>query len=361
MNALWSEMAKRAQPYTAGEQGISKNGVKLNTNENPYPPSSDVFIALQQAMTADLRKYPDPNASDLRTAIASLHNVSVNHVFIGNGSDEVLAFAYMAFFNPQREIRFPKVTYSFYPTYAELFHIPYEKVPLQKDFALHEEAFYESVGGVIFPNPNAPTGIALSLEAIERIVQKNEGRLVIIDEAYIDFGGETAISLLPLYPNILIIRTMSKSRSLAGLRIGYAIGSPELIEALNRIKNSINSYTVDQLAQAAGKAAIKDTVYFKETVDTIIHTREQSRKMFDSLGFTVLPSAANFLFVRHPKVPAEVLFRQLKENDILVRHFTQPETVEWLRISIGTDKEMERLFFQVHEIVNAWTVSGMTD
>lgn len=355
MNELWSDMALRTEPYKPGEQANGKEWIKLNTNENPYPPSPMVFEELQQALTSDLRKYPESDPEKLRIALADLHTVSADQVFIGNGSDEVLAFSFMAFFSPGKTIRFPEITYSFYPTYAALFTIPYEPIPLREDFTLNTEAFYKSEGGVIFPNPNAPTGIALPLEAIERIVRENQGQIVIIDEAYIDFGGDTAIPLIERFDNLLITRTMSKSRSLAGLRIGYAIGSKALIEALNRIKNSFNSYTIDQLALTAGVASVKDSDYFNTTVQAIIRTRDQSRKVFESVGFTVLPSAANFLFVHHPHIPAKQLHKCLRDKQILVRHFSRPETEEWLRVTIGSDDEMGTFFQQLFELVSAWT------
>ena len=355
MNELWSGMVRRTEPYIPGEQVNGEGWIKLNTNENPYKPSPLVFEALQQALTSDLRKYPESDPEKLRVALADLHHVSADQVFIGNGSDEVLAFSFMAFFTPGKMIRFPAITYSFYPTYAALFNIPYERIPLQEDFALNAEAFYQSEGGVIFPNPNAPTGIALSLESIAKIAGENQGRTVIIDEAYIDFGGDTAIPLLERFDNLLITRTMSKSRSLAGLRIGYAIGSVTMIEALNRIKNSFNSYTIDQLALAAGVASVKDSDYFHTTVQAIIRTREQSRNVFESVGFKVLPSAANFLFVHHPDIPAEQLHKSLKDKQILVRHFSKPETEEWLRVTIGSDDEMGMFFQQLFDLVSAWT------
>ncbi|WP_025786231.1 histidinol-phosphate transaminase [Sporosarcina sp. D27] len=355
MNELWSDMVRRTEPYTPGEQANGEGWIKLNTNENPYRPSPMVFEALQHALTSDLRKYPESDPEKLRVALADLHDVSADQVFIGNGSDEVLAFTFMAFFTPGKMIRFPTITYSFYPTYAALFDIPYEPIPLKEDFSLNAEAFYKSEGGIIFPNPNAPTGIALSLEALEKIVRENQGRTVIIDEAYIDFGGKTAIPLIERFDNLLITRTMSKSRSLAGLRIGYAIGSTTMIDALNRIKNSFNSYTIDQLALAAGFASVKDSDYFHTTVQAIIRTREQSRKVFESVGFKVLPSTANFLFVHHPGIPAKQLHKSLKDKQILVRHFSKPETEEWLRVTIGSDDEMGKFFQQLFDFVSAWT------
>lgn len=355
MTELWSDMARRTKPYKAGEQINTKDTIKLNTNENPYPPSPRVFEALQKVLTADLRKYPESDPEKLRNALGDYHNVSAKQVFVGNGSDEVLALSFMAFFTPGKSILFPSVTYSFYPTYAALFDIQYNEVPMGKDFTLNEEAFYQSAGGVIFPNPNAPTGIALPLQSVERIIQENPGRPIIVDEAYIDFGGESAISLLTRYDNVLITRTMSKSRSLAGLRIGYAIGSEMMIEALTRVKNSFNSYPIDRLALAAAEASLEDEVYFTETIQRIIDTRERFKKVFESIGFTVLHSSANFLFVHHSRVPAVQLYELLKEHHILVRHFPQPETEQWLRVTIGTDAEMEQLVQQLFKTVDAWT------
>lgn len=355
MNALWSDMVKRTEPYTPGEQVNGEEWIKLNTNENPYPPSPRVFEALQQELTSNLRKYPESDPKELRNTLAELHQVSADQVFIGNGSDEVLAFSFMAFFSPGKPIVYPAVTYSFYPTYAAIFNISYDTIPLQEDFTLDEKALYKSEGGVIFPNPNAPTGIALPLAGVERIVSENQGRIVIVDEAYVDFCSETAIPLLERFDNLLIIRTMSKSRSLAGLRIGYAIGSTEMIEALNRIKNSFNSYTIDRLALAAGVASVNDKDYFGDTIQAIIQTREQAKKIFESLGFTVLPSAANFLFVHHPEIPAKQLHKSLKDKQILVRHFSKPETEEWLRVTIGSDDEMKQFFEKLFELVAVWT------
>ncbi|MGG0644839.1 histidinol-phosphate transaminase [Sporosarcina gallistercoris] len=355
MNALWSDMVKRTEPYTPGEQVNGEEWIKLNTNENPYPPSPRVFEALQQELTSNLRKYPESNPEELRNALAELHQVSADQVFIGNGSDEVLAFSFMAFFSPEKPILFPAITYSFYPTYAALFDISHAAIPLQEDFNLDEKAFCNSEGGVIFPNPNAPTGISLSIDGVANIVSGNRGRTVIIDEAYIDFGGVTAIPLLERFDNLLIIRTMSKSRSLAGLRIGYAIGSKNMIEALNRIKNSFNSYTIDRLALAAGVASVNDKDYFNDMIQSIIQTREQAKKVFESVGFTVLPSVANFLFVHHPEIPAKQLHKSLKDKQILVRHFSKPETEEWLRVTIGSDDEMKQFFEKLFELVGVWT------
>lgn len=354
MNNLWSDMVKRTEPYTPGEQVNGAEWIKLNTNENPYPPSPHVLEALQKALTPNLRKYPEADPKELRNTLAELHQVSANQVFIGNGSDEVLAFSFMAFFSPNKSIVFPSITYSFYPTYAALFNISYDTIPLQEDFTLDVEAFFQSEGGVIFPNPNAPTGMALSLESVERIVSENQGRIVIVDEAYVDFGAETAIPLLDQYDNLLIIRTMSKSRSLAGLRIGYAMGSEKMIEALNRIKNSFNSYTIDQLALAAGVASVNDQNYFEDTIHAIRQTREQSIKRFQTLGFTVLPSSANFLFVHHPEIPAKQLHKSLKDKQILVRHFSKPETEEWLRVTIGSNEEMTQFFEILIGLVEVW-------
>ncbi|WP_040286117.1 histidinol-phosphate transaminase [Sporosarcina koreensis] len=353
MSDLWSEMAKRAKPYEAGEQSLRPGTVKLNTNENPYPPCPPFFKALESCLGSSLRTYPDPNSSTLRQAIARLHGVNENQVFAGNGSDEVLGFAFMAFFRTDRTIRFPEVTYSFYPAYAQLFGIPYEKTALREDFTIDEARFFGSEGGVIFPNPNAPTGIVLPLSAVRDICMNNGDRPVIVDEAYIDFGGETAISAIAEFKNLLIVRTLSKSRSLAGLRVGYAVGQEDMIEALNRVKNSFNSYPLDRLAQAAAQAAIEDESYFNETVSVIKRTRETAQETFVSLGFDVLPSSANFLFVRPPVLPAEQLYRELKDRGILVRHFKQKKTEDWLRVSIGKEEEMAQLYRELADILSA--------
>lgn len=350
MSRFWSAAALRTEPYVPGDQPTGQI-IKLNTNENPYPPSPRVMEALQEAITADLRLYPNPDADKVRAAAAELYQLSTEQVFVGNGSDEVLAFAFMAFFHQDRPIRFPDITYSFYPVYAQLYQIPVEEVPLREDFSINPEDYFNSQGGVIFPNPNAPTGLIMPLKAIEEILNHNQDRVVIVDEAYIDFGGESAALLVNKYPNLLVIQTLSKSRSLAGLRIGLAFGSHELIAGLERIKGSINSYTMDRLAQTAAVAALKDQGYFRETCERIISTREKAMQQLKDLGFSGPESMTNFVFVTHEKVPAAQIYEELKQAGIFVRYFAKPRIDNYLRITIGTPAEMDRLIEQLDRIV----------
>lgn len=352
MNNIWSSMAKRAEPYIPGEQLNKENILKLNTNENPYPPSPKVIEAITKEVGKDLRLYPSPTMDDLRQSIAAYYNVHKQNVFVGNGSDEVLAFSFMAFFEPGKEIVFPEITYSFYPVYATLFNIDYKKVPLKKDFSLDIEEFFNSSGGVIFPNPNAPTSIYLPIEQVEEIVQQNKDRIVIVDEAYVDFAPQSAVSLVDKYDNVLVIQTFSKSRALAGLRVGFAIGNEKLIAALIRMKDSFNSYPVDRLAMAGAKAAIEDKTYFEETTNKIIATRKWVTERLVHLGFHVLPSATNFVFTSHKTYPAKDLYESLRTQDILIRYFDQQPIDNYLRITIGTDEEMERFMKAVEKLLD---------
>lgn len=351
MNNLWSSMAKRAEPYVPGEQLNKENIIKLNTNENPYPPSPKVIKAIEQEVGKDLRLYPTPTMDELKQSIANFYNVHKENVFVGNGSDEVLAFSFMAFFEPGKEILFPEITYSFYPVYAKLFNITYKKVPLTKDFQLDVEQFFNSEGGVIFPNPNAPTSIYLSLEKIEEIVINNRDKVVIVDEAYIDFAPKSAVSLIDKYDNLLVIQTFSKSRALAGLRVGFALGNKTLIDALIRMKDSFNSYPVDRLALAGAKAAIEDKAYFEEITNKIIATRKWVTDKLEQLGFRVLPSATNFVFASHREYPAKDLYENLRNQNILIRYFNQDPIDHYVRITIGTDEEMEKFIEAVEEII----------
>lgn len=340
MNKFWSSMARRAEPYVPGLQMNEPDIIKLNTNENPYPPSPKVIDAIKSAVEDKLQLYPSPTADDLRTEIGSLYNLKKEQVFIGNGSDEVLAFSFMAFFEPGKVIRYPDITYSFYPVYARLFEIDYEEISINKDFTLPIESFFNSEGGVILPNPNAPTSIYVELEDIESIVKNNPDQVVIIDEAYIDFATQSATSLINKYDNLLVIQTTSKSRSLAGLRVGFALGSESLINGLIRIKDSFNSYTIDRLALAGAKAAFEDNDYFLKNTNRIIQTREIVTTKMKKLGFRVLPSQTNFIFVTHDKYKAEDLYMALKDSGILVRHFAHEKTKEFLRITIGKEEDM---------------------
>lgn len=352
MSKFWSEMAKRAEPYVPGEQLAKKNIIKLNTNENPYPPSPKVIEAIQNELhTTNLRLYPSPTMDELRTTIGAYYGLDKANVFVGNGSDEVLAFAFMGLFDPGKPIRFPQITYSFYPVYAKVFNIDYEEVPLNDDFTLDVERFFESVGGVIFPNPNAPTSIYLPLHEIERILEHNKDRVVIVDEAYVDFAEASAATLINKYDNLLVVQTMSKSRALAGLRVGFALGNNELIKGLIRMKDSFNSYPVDRLALVGAKAAIEDEAYFREITKKIIQTRTWVTEELQSLGFKVLPSQTNFVFTTHETYPAERLYEALKQRNILIRYFKTKPIENHVRITIGTDEEMKQLIRAIEEII----------
>ncbi len=351
MSKYWSETVKRIEPYVPGEQPRDRKYIKLNTNENPYPPSPNAIEAIKRSADETLRLYPDPECDDLREAIACDNGLRKEQVFVGNGSDEVLAFAFIAFFDRGREIVFPDITYTFYPVYAKLFNIKYRLLPLDPEFNIPYEGFFRENGGVIFPNPNAPTSKVLPLAAIEKVLQNNPDSVVIIDEAYIDFGGETSTGFIGRYPNLLIIRTLSKSHSLAGLRVGFALGNEELIEGLNRVKNSINSYTLDRIALAGAAAAITDRDYFLETRAKVIRTREYVVEKLNRMGFSVLDSKANFVFITHPGIPAELLFKKLRERGILVRYFAKPRIDNYLRVSIGSDEDMNCFLDALGEII----------
>jgi histidinol-phosphate aminotransferase len=351
MSQFWSKVARNLKPYVPGEQPKDKKYIKLNTNENPYPTSPKALEAMKQAVNDSLKLYPTPACEDLRTCIARYHGLTKEQVFVGNGSDEVLAFVFLAFFNPGSPILFPDITYSFYPVYADLFHIDYKLVPLNEDFSIPVEKFFSPNGGIIFPNPNAPTGRYLAVEAIEDILQRNTNQVVIIDEAYIDFGGESAVKLISKYPNLLVVQTLSKSRSLAGLRVGFAMGHEDLIEGLNRVKNCINSYTLDRVALAGATASFEDEQYFQEVRRKVITTREKTISDLQEIGFTVIPSQANFVFIKHPSASAGDLYQQLREKGILVRYFNQPRINEFLRVSIGSDEEMAFLMKTLREII----------
>lgn len=339
----WSSTARGLTPYVPGEQPKIERLIKLNTNENPYPPSPMVIEAVRRQAGEGLRLYPDPEAEELRKAIADHYGISSGSVFVGNGSDEVLAHTFCALLRNDRPILYPDITYSFYPVYCGLYGISYETVPLSEDFRIRIEDYARPNGGIIFPNPNAPTGCLLPLREIFLLTKRNRESVVVIDEAYIDFGGESAISLVEQFPNLLVIQTLSKSRSLAGLRVGFAVGSPDLIEAVNRVKNSFNSYPIDRLAQAGAAAAFSDPDYFEKTRRKIIDSRERLREGLEGLGFEVLPSSANFLFARHPAHPAKSLAGKLRQRGIVVRHFEKPRIEEFLRITVGTEEECQSL------------------
>lgn len=352
MSKFWSETVKKIEPYVPGEQPRDRKYIKINTNENPYPPSPKVIEAIRKAADDRLKLYPDPTCDVLKGALAQYYGVEKEQVFVGNGSDEILAFSFQAFFNPGNPILFPEITYTFYPVYAKLFNISCREVPMNADLSIRTEMFSEKNGGVIFPNPNAPTGMYLSPEEIKGILHKNSEHVVIIDEAYVDFGGESAVRFIQEYPNLLVVKTMSKSRALAGMRVGYALGSKELIEGLERIKNSFNSYTLDTLALVGATEAIRDIDYFEETRAKVIKTRQRVTEGLRELGFTVAESAANFVFAAHESYPAQSLFEKLKEMGILVRYFKKPKIENYLRISIGTDEEMDTFLETVEKIIN---------
>lgn len=331
------------EPYVPGEQPQYPDKIKLNTNENPYPPSPRVQKVLEGFNPDDLKLYPDPNSSELVTAIADYYSVDKRNVFVGVGSDDVLAMCFMAFFNSGKPVIFPDITYSFYPVWANLFGVKYETKPIDDNFQIVKEDYFCENGGVVFPNPNAPTGVELSLDAIEEIIQYNSDRIVIVDEAYVDFGAKSALPLVEKYKNLVVVQTFSKSRSLAGLRIGFAIADEELISVLNAVKNSYNSYTMNSLTIKAGAAAIADDGYFKQTTAKIIETRENAKIQLSELGFEFNDSKSNFIFARHKSVRALDIFNALREKHIFVRYFNQPRIDNYLRITIGTDEEMQAL------------------
>lgn len=339
MSRYWSPIVSTLTPYVPGEQPKVANLVKLNTNENPYPPSPKALAAIAAAAAGSLRLYPDPNADALKQAVATLHGLTPAHVFVGNGSDEVLAHTFQALLKHEQPILFPDITYSFYPVYCGLYGIDYVTVPLDEAFQIRVEDYDQPNGGIIFANPNAPTGRPLALAAVERLLAAHPVSVVVVDEAYVDFGGESAIPLVGRYPNLLVVQTLSKSRSLAGLRVGFAVGQPELIEALERVKNSFNSYPLGRLALAGAVAAMEDRDHFDRTRQAVMGTRETLIAELIRLGFEVLPSAANFVFARHPDHDGAALAAALRERSIIVRHFRLPRIDQFLRITVGTDAE----------------------
>lgn len=343
MKEFWSGRIRDMIPYTPGEQPRDRKFIKLNTNENPYPPSELAIRAMREAVSADLRLYPDPECTQLRAAAADCWGVKPEQVFCGNGSDEILAFCFQAFFDPGRPVVFPKITYSFYPVYTDYFGLERREVPMNPDFSDPVELLCGNNGGVVLANPNAPTGIAVELDVVEKLLRANPDVVVIVDEAYVDFGAQSAVGLIDRYPNLLVAQTLSKSRSLAGLRVGFALGQENLIAALRCVRDSINSYTVDRVAQAGAAAALADRAYFDQTRQKVMDTRAWTARELERLGFTVCPSRSNFLFVRHPERPGKEIFDHLRQEGILVRRWDIPEIRDWLRISIGTDEEMQAL------------------
>lgn len=352
MSRFWSRVVHDLTPYTPGEQPKIANLVKLNTNENPYGPSPAALAAMREEIGEGLRLYPDPRADRLRDAIADYHGVRPTQVFVGNGSDEVLAHTFMGLLNHEAPILFPDITYSFYPVYCRLYGIAYEEIPLTESFELWVDAYARPNGGIIFPNPNAPTGRALELSQIERLLEVNADSPVVIDEAYVDFGAASAVALIDRYPQLLVIHTFSKSRSLAGLRVGYAIGDEALIEGLQRVKDSFNSYPLDRVALAGAAASIADRSYFDSTCAQVVKTRDQLRDDLVGLGFDVVPSAANFVFARHPRHDAASLSAALRSRGIIVRHFSKPERIaQHLRITVGTMEQCDALISALREIL----------
>lgn len=339
----WERNIRKVVPYTPGEQPNQSDMIKLNTNENPYPPAPKVQQVLKEMDAGDLRLYPDPSAGALVKAIADYYGLNEDQVFVGVGSDDVLAMSFLTFFNGEKPVLFPDITYSFYDVWAELFRIPYERPALDDSFHIKKEDYFKENGGIIFPNPNAPTGVELPLQDIEEILKANPGSVVIVDEAYIDFGAHSALPLISKYDNLLVVQTFSKSRSMAGMRIGFACGNPVLIKYLNDVKYSFNSYTMNRTSLAAGVAAIGDRDYFEDTCQKIMDTREWTQKELKALGFTFQDSKANFIFATHKTCPAKQIFEALRAKHIYVRYFAKPRIDNYLRITIGTREEMEQL------------------
>lgn len=349
----WEANVRKVEPYVPGEQPRGEKIIKLNTNENPYPPSPRAQAALREMDLDSLRRYPDPEAGILVQAIADFYSLKKDQVFVGVGSDDVLAMIFLTFFNSRKPILFPDITYSFYDVWASMLRIPYETIPLRDDFSICPDDYHRENGGVIFPNPNAPTGEELSQEAVEAIVKANPDVIVVVDEAYVDFGAASALPLIERYDNLLVVQTFSKSRGLAGMRIGFACGNPRLIRYLNDVKYSFNSYTMDQTALVCGAAAMEDKDYFVETVRKVITAREWTKKELARLGFGFGDSKANFIFASHPDVPAKELYTMLRGKGIYVRYFEKPRIDNYLRISIGTQEEMEALICVLENYLNS--------
>lgn len=347
----WEENVRKVVPYVAGEQPNKKNMIKLNTNECPYPPAPGVLRAMKEMDYTALRLYPNPDVAPIVDCLAEYYHVKPGQVFVGVGSDDVISMAFLTFFHSGKPILFPDVTYSFYDVWANLYRIPFRQIPLTEDWQINPEDYKVENGGVIFPNPNAPTGLLQSLDTVEKIIQANRDVVVIVDEAYIDFGGESALKLIDKYDNLLVVQTFSKSRAMAGLRVGFCIGSEKLIGYLNDVKFSFNSYTMNMPSQALAVEAVKDDTYFKEVTGRIVATRERVKKELRELGFTFPDSYANFVFASHKTVPAKEIFEALREADIYVRHWDKPRIENYLRITIGTDEEMDRLIAFLKEFL----------
>lgn len=341
MKNQWTDNLRKVEPYVPGEQSEDRDIIKLNANENPYPPSPAVLEAIKNFDCSALRLYPDANAAKFKSAIAEYYGVEPKNIFIGNGSDDVLALSFQTFFNSEKPIAYPDITYSFYPVWCALFKIPYKTVALKDDFRIDADDYKSENGGVVIPNPNAPTSLGEGRDFVERLMQSNGDCVVIIDEAYVDFGGYSSVELTKKYENLLVTGTFSKSRSLAGMRIGFAVGSEKLISALEAVKNAYNSYTVNSLAMAAGTAAIKDTAYFNKTVSMVISTRESVKNELRRLGFEVLDSQTNFLMASHPEKDMKAYFNYLKSQKVFIRYFEKPRINRYVRITVGTDAEMD--------------------
>lgn len=349
MENLWTKNLRDIDPYVPGEQSSEKDIVKINANENPYPPSPKVFEAIEKFNASSLRLYPNANATPLKQALADYYNVDIKNVFLGNGSDDVIAIAFQALFNSDLPIAYPDLTYSFYPVWCSLFNIPYKNYPVGDDFRINVEDYKEKNGGVVIPNPNAPTSLGEGTEFVEKLMEYNQDSVVIIDEAYVDFGGVSSVELTKKYENLLVTGTFSKSRSLAGLRIGFAIGSEKLISVLEAVKNSYNSYTIDSVSIAAGVASVLDHEYFTETCNKIIKTRTRVTDELRALGFKVLDSQTNFLFATKDDLSMKDMFEYLKTKKVYIRYFSVPRIENYVRISIGTDDEMDIFLKEVKE------------
>ncbi len=354
----WEANIRRVVPYTPGEQPKFSDVIKLNTNENPYPPAPAVREILDTYDTSRMRLYPDPDSSILVNALADFYKVKPSQVFVGVGSDDVISMAFMTFFNSDKPILFPDITYSFYDVWADVYRIPYKTIPLTEDFRIDPADYRIENSGIIFPNPNAPTGVLESLEIIEEIIKANPDSVVMVDEAYIDFGGKSALTLLDKYENLLVIQTFSKSRSMAGMRIGFAIGSEKMIQYLNDVKFSVNSYTMNPLTQLCGAEAVRDADYFYETTAKIAKTREDAKERLSAMGFTFPDAMSNFIFATHPEYDAAAIFTALKEKKIFVRYWNKPRISQHLRITIGTDDEMNAFFAALEDILRTLPKRG---
>ena len=346
----WESNVRRVEPYVPGEQPKENDIIKLNTNENPYPPSPNAVKALEHFDTNKMRLYPDPDSQILVEALAERYGLKSSQVFVGVGSDDVLSMAFMTFFNSDRPVLFPDITYSFYDVWADVYRIPYKQIPLDENFRINPDDYCCENGGIIFPNPNAPTGVLEDLSMIEKIIKSNPDSIVIIDEAYIDFGGESCLPLIEKYDNLLVVQTFSKSRSMAGMRIGFAMGNEKLIKYMNDVKFSVNSYTMNPVTQICGAESVKDEVYFKKTVDKIIATREDAKIKLKNLGFNFPDSKSNFIFASHNTKPANEIFEELKKRKIFVRYWNKPRISNYLRITVGTPEEMTSLLNALEEI-----------